>query len=414
VIAKAVASPKVQMALGDRDAAAARRSEAVAQLLPRVKITAFGTISPEIHCVDAACTETTPQDFAWNFNGFYGGAQLDVTQPIYTFGKASHGWNAVKAGLAAQQALADEAAGDAATDAAKAYWGLKLARELGYMLDDGIDEIQKAQAGFDQRTDVSIQDRQRVAVLLAEAKAQRADATQAETQALAGLRALTNDPEADIDEDELAPIERTLPTASQLEERSAQRPQNIAAKNGAKAAEELTLLQRAFYFPDIALVGSAYVSHAQGADNPPSVFANDPYNRQGLGLVLSLQWQLEPWTVGARVARARAEEHKAKARSELAALGARYDAATELSQAIAAKAKVDATVEGEKAARAWVASVLQNEAVGTAEAKDLADAYIAWFQVKAHWAQSVFQWNVAVVRLGRATGEFRATSNRPR
>jgi outer membrane protein TolC len=134
----------------------------------------------------------------------------------------------------------------------------------------------------------------------------------------------------------------------------------------------------------------------------------------GVGLVLALQWQFEPWNVKARVERARAEANKARAQSELADLGAAYDAATVLSEATAAKTKVEASIEGEKAARAWLASVLQNEAVGTAEAKDLADAYIAWFQMKARWAQSVFQWNVAVVRLGRATGEFRAGPNRPR
>ena len=46
-------------------------------------------------------------------------------------------------------------------------------------------------------------------------------------------------------------------------------------------------------------------------------------------------------------------------------------------------------------------------------AKDLADAYIAWFQMRARWAQAVFQWNVAVVRLGRASGEYRAGPRRP-
>jgi len=139
-----------------------------------------------------------------------------------------------------------------------------------------------------------------------------------------------------------------------------------------------------------------------------------PYNPRGVGTVRCLRWRLGRWSGRAKVDRARAEAHKAKAQADLAAIGARYDAATVLSEAVAAKAKVDATVEGEKAARAWLASVLQNEAVGTAEAKDLADAYIAWFQMKARWAQSVFQWNVAVVRLGRATGEFRASPQRPR
>ena len=58
---------------------------------------------------------------------------------------------AVRAGLDAQRALANEAAGDLAVDAAKAYWGVKSARELSGMLDDGIDEIGKAVERMDER-----------------------------------------------------------------------------------------------------------------------------------------------------------------------------------------------------------------------------------------------------------------------
>ena len=135
---------------------------------------------------------------------------------------------------------------------------------------------------------------------------------------------------------------------------------------------------------------------------------------RGAGVVLGLQWTIEPWNVTARKERARADAHKMHAQSDLAALGARYDAETARAEATAAHAKVDAAGEGEKAARTWLAAVLQNEAIGTAEARDLADAYIAWFQMRARWAQAVFQWNVAVVRLGRATGEFHAGVPRPR
>ena len=60
-----------------------------------------------------------------------------------------------------------------------------------------------------------------------------------------------------------------------------------------------------------------------------------------------------------------------------------------------------------------MASVLQAQAIGTGEAKDLADAYIAWFQMRARWVQAVYQWNVAVVRLGRASGEFHLAKPRP-
>ena len=411
-IARSLAGPRARMADGDTAAAAARVAEADAARLPRVKATAFGTISPKIECVDVACTETSPKNFALAFDGVFGGAQLDVTQPLYTFGKISHARRAARAGLDAQRALADEAAGDLAVDAARAYWGIKLARELGGMLDDGIDEIGKARANMEERTGKdapSIQDKQRVAVLLAEARVQRSDARAGEQQGLAGLRALTGLRDADVDDAPLEALERAVPSAATGE----RRPQALAARQGAIAAGELAAMARSYYWPDVAIVGSALISRAQGVTDPPSAFANDPYNRSGAGLVLAMQWTLEPWNVKARAARAGAEATRARALQDLAAAGASYDASTALAEATAARDKALAAADGEKAARAWVASVLQADAVGAAEAKDLADAYIAWFQMRARWAQAVFQWNVAVVRLGRASGEFRAGSRRP-
>ncbi len=414
VIAKALASPKAQMAEGDRAAAAARIDEADAARLPRIKATAFTTLSPEITCDNADCTQTSPRNYAFKFSGVFGSAQLDVTQPLFTFGKITHARRAARAGLDAQQALADETAGDLAVDAARAYWGVKVARELGYMLDDGIDEVAKALKGIDDKAadapDVSIQDRQRIAVLLAEAKVQRADAQMGELQALAGLRALVGIPDADVDKDELAAIDHAVPTVATGD----RRPQAVAARSGATAADELAKMATSQYYPDVALVGSAVIARAQGVDDPPSTFANDPYNRSGAGLVLAVQWTMEPWTIKAKADRARAEAHKARALSSLAALGASYDAQTALAEVSAAHAKVAAAAEGETAARTWLASVLQAQAIGTGEAKDLADAYIAWFGMRARWAQAVFQWNVAVVRLGRASGEFRAGGPRPK
>jgi outer membrane protein TolC len=412
VIAKAVAGPKVRVADGDTEAAAAKVDEADAARLPKIKATAFGTISPEIECENVDCTRTGPENFALRFKGLFGGGSLDVTQPLYTFGKIQHARVAARAGLDAQRALADEAAGDQAVDAAKAYWGVKLAREMSLMLDDGIEEIAKAIKGFDERTGkdaVSIQDRQRVAILLAEAKVQRADAVSGEQQGLAGLRALVDLPDADVDDVPLAAVTRDLPKDATGDAR----PQARAAKAGAVAYDALAEQANSYFFPDLALVGTASIARAQGADDPPSAYANDPFNKTSAGLVLALQWQFEPWNTKAKADKARAEAHKARAQSELAAAGARYDAQTALAEAQAARDKVAAADEGVKAARTWLASVLQGEAIGATEPKDLADAYIAWFQMRARWAQAVYQWNVAVVRLGRATGEYRAGGRRP-
>jgi outer membrane protein TolC len=412
VLAKAATSPKARMAAGDTDAAEARVNEANAARLPRGKATLYGTVSPEIRCDQPTCVTTSPTNFAFRFSGLYGSAQLEVTQPLYTFGKIAHARSAARAGLDAQHALEDEAAGDLAVDAARAYWGIKTARELGFMLDDGIEQIEAAVKRLDERTGKdapSIQDRQRVAVLLAEARAQRADAGASERQALAGLRAITGIADADVDDVPLAAVEYALPARVN----AGQRPQAVAARQGALAADELAAMARSQYFPDLALVATAVIARAQGVDDPPSAFANDPYNRTGLGAVLAMQWTLEPWSLRAKAGRARAEARKAHAQSDLAAVGAQYDAETAMAEATGARDRLAASTEGDKASRTWLAAVLQADAIGTSEPKDLADAYIAWFQMRARWAQAAYQWNVAVVRLGRAGGEFRAAPSRP-
>ncbi len=411
VLAKAVASPRARMAQGDTDMAAARVSEADASRLPRFRATMFATISPEIVCLNPECSDTDPKNFKWAYSGLYGSAQLEITQPLYTFGKIEHARAAARAGLTAQQALADEVAGDVVVDAARAYWGVKVARELGSMLEDGIERIEGALAKLEagEEGGLSIQDRRRVDVLLAEARVQRADATAGEAQALAGLRVVTGLAEVDVDDVPLAAVAGALPTTAAADGR----PQARAAEQGARAQDQLAELAEAQYFPDIALVASGVISRAQGADDPPSVFANDPFNRQGVGAVVALQWAIEPWTQRARVARARAEARKAHAQSELATLGARFDADTALAEASAARTKVAAAADGERAGHEWLVSVLQGEAIGAVESRDLADAYIAWFQMRARWAQAVMQYNIAVVRLGRAGGEFHAPGRRP-
>ncbi len=405
-IAKTLAGPRARMAAGEADSAKARLSEAKAMRLPRVRATLFGTASPDIECLDLDCTRTDPQNFAFRYDGLWGGGQLDVTQPLFRFG-AGHGFSAAKAGVEAQRLLADETAGDLVVDASRAYWGVKVARELGYMLDDGIDEINKAIERMEARTGKDAptpQEKLRITVLVAEVKVQRADALAAERQALAGLRALTGIPDADVDEEPFEALEFKLPA----EVTGAARPQARAAREGARAADELVEFTEGGYYPDLSLAGRAWISGAQGVEDPPSAFAYDPYNRWGAELALVSTWTVEPWAVHARVEKARADARRAHALSDLAAAGARYEGDLVLGEAIAAKTKLDAATEGEKAGRAWVVTLVQADAIGAVEAKEFADAYIAWFRMRANWAQSAFQWNVSLARLGRASGEYRA------
>jgi outer membrane protein TolC len=295
--ARALTGPRARMAAADTDGARARTREVTSALFPRVSVSGFVGPSPEIRCLDASCDASDPDGFAWKVGGVWTGVTLDVVQPVYAYGKAGPARAATRAGVRAQQALEDESAGDVAVEAARAYWGLKLARELRYMLEDGIEQLGRARERLAERladgdTEVTIEDQQRLDVIVAEARIQLEDAAQGEDIALAAVRVLAGDDDADIDEEPIEAISYQL-----------------ADSDG-------------------------YLARAQR--------------------------------------------------------------------------RVAAATDGENAARAWVAAVVQADAIGTAASKDLADAYLAWFQMRARLASAIMQWNVATVRLDRAVGGIRA------
>ena len=52
-------------------------------------------------------------------------------------------------------------------------------------------------------------------------------------------------------------------------------------------------------------------------------------------------------------------------------------------------------------------STLQATQAGLAEAKDIPDALLAWFNMRARVLQAIFDWDVGVLTLARATGQLK-------
>jgi len=416
VTAAALENPLARAARHETRAAKARYREMWGLQLARIKVTSFVAPSPKINCENDECTRTSPTDVPINVGGVFGGAKLSLTQLLYTFGKG-------KAVIAATRHAADAAglnedtlAGDLAYQSASAYYGLKLARELIWMLEDGRDEIAKGRKTLEQKLaegsdEVTVQDRLRLETLEAEVETRLTDAREAEATALAGIRGLVGDPQADIDDAPLAPADYTLDAGGANEyvnRAQAKSPEIAAARAGVAALRDMVRYEKARYLPDLALIASLSVARATSVDNPPSAFARDPFNTTSGELALVLRWKLDPLSQPARVSRARENAAHAEALMEAAGRMAEFEVRKAHAAAEQAKKRLEAAKKGEKAARGWVASVLQADAVGAASAKDMADAYIAYFTLRGRVLQSAYDWNLAIVNLRRAVGEFQA------
>ncbi len=412
VIARTRTNPVARVALAEQRMAEAQADEARGARWPRAQLLSFLAPSPEIRCADANCTRTSPVEVAPNVAGVFAGARLDVTLPVYTFGKLDA---AVLAGTKAAQfsaARADGVLGDLALEATRAYFGVELARELVVMLAAGAEQIDKGKQTLSERLErgdpeVTVQDRLRLEAFQTEILVRLSEAREKEATALGGLRALVGDPEVDVAETALAPVALALGQSEAYWQRAQKNsPELRAAEHGVAALSQRTALEQARWLPDIGLTVGASLARAQGVDDPPSAFANDPFNAERAELALLMRWQFEPAVQVARVARAEADEAKGSALADGARAAVEFAVRDAHNRALEAKTRLDLARQGEKSARGWVASVLQADAVGTASARELADAYLAYFTLRGRVLQSTYEWNLAAAALERATGEL--------
>jgi outer membrane protein TolC len=403
-------NPVARAAVAAQRAAEAQAAEARGARWLHVQLTSFIAPSPEIRCEDAACTRTSPSEVRLAVHGVFGGVKLDVVQPVYTFGKLDA---AARAGESAAQmmgALADGVVGDMAVEATRAYFGVELARELARMLEDGERQITKGKETIVERlakgdADVTVQDRLRVESLLTEVSLRRSEAREKEFTALEGLRALCGKRDVDVAEAALLPIELELAKPDSYWQKARTGSPNLqAAEHGVAALTERTELERARWWPDLAVVGGVMVSGAQGVDDSPSAFANDPFNAQTAQIAAVMRWTVEPAMQGARVTRAEEEQRRGQALLEAARASVEFSVRDAHNRAVEANTRLELARQGEKSARGWVTSVLQADAVGTASARDLADAYLAYFTLHSRLLQSIYDWNLAVSALERAIG----------
>jgi outer membrane protein, multidrug efflux system len=409
-VALARNNPIVRAAIQRTRASEAQADEARGARWPRLVLTSFLAPSPEIHCLDPACTRTDPKDATLAFAGLFGGARLELVQPLYTFGKIDAAIDATASAARMNEAVAEGVTRDLELDAARAYFGLKLARELAQMLAEGLERIRNAHGQIAARlergdSEVTVQDRLRLEAFEAEVVARLSEAREGGTTALLALRALVGDASADIDVAPLEPFEvEPRDQSSDAVRAGGSRPELRAARHGVEALEGAKRMEVSRFLPDLLLTGGVNWARAGGVDDPPSAFANDPFNTTTAQAAVVLRWSLEPAVQAARVARAQAELGRGRA-----LLGATHRAATFAieqaeSRLVEIGVRLQAARVGEKSARGWVLSVIQADAIGASSPKDLADAYLAYFALQGRRLQSTHDFNLAVLALRRAIG----------
>lgn len=399
--------PLMRAARADLDAFEAKLSQAEWAIFPTFKLEGGAAITPRV-TGDALKSETD-----WSNLGYYLSVNLEMVQPLWTFGKISTLKAAAARGIDVGQAQVEVARWELRLLSRKAYEGQRLARELEKILGDGRGWIERAEERMERlRAEDSDEYDQlehlRLKTQVADFYVLDAENRVLATQASQGLRLLLSLPPGavvHVDDSpyeplpvELGAVEDYVTVARTYE------PTLAVVRHGARAQHALADAKEAELWPDLVLVGQVGYRVANEIDDQPSSFATDPYNGRPAGAALALRWGLDVPQRLLRLDEARAKALKvseqAKAQGDLVELKVH-----QLHQQLANKRGLLGVFEqSQKAAQGWLTATWDAYDAGFGSFRDVMDALVQFYTKKFSYLQAVYEHNVLVVELSRAIG----------
>jgi len=336
------------------------------------------------------------------------GVNLRLTQPIYTFGKIEHGVRAADRGIDAERARVEAARDEAELNVARAYWGVKAARAAQATAGDArqelADRLQKVQEDLESDSPkFTVNDMQRLKVALAQADLVVAEAERTLSIAESGLSAAIGEP-TDVDDAELDPVEIVEHPLEYYQDAALiHRPEVRAFEAGVAAMRELQKEKFSEMLPDFAFVFGLDYRYAPTVEDSTNAFVNHA-NQVGYSAFLTLHQPLDFVERHAHYLKARADADQMAAQRKLAETGIGWEIAQAWANLTEARKRLKVADRGQHVAQGWLNAVRENIDLGTADSRDLVEAARSYYELRLRYYQAIFDANVDVAVLRKASG----------
>ena len=344
--------------------------------------------------------------------------QLNVTGaiPLWTFGKITNLWDAAEAQVHVGEHEITKEQNDVKVSVRRAYYGVQLARDALTLLNEAAGRIDTYVSRLEDKAkdgdgdDVELL---KLKMYRAELEARQSEAMRQEAVALAGLRFLTGGGiDADVKDEPLRQnSHRLAPLAHYLSAARLYRPEINMARAGVMAREAQARIERAKFFPDLALGLSFGYSAAPLITDQKNPFVKDNANYLSYGAALVFRYKLDFLPQSARLAQANAQLEEQRATERYALGGVGTEVETAFREAEDAARRLDAYRRAAGYAKQWLVQIQEGIDVGTYEDQDIVDPAKEFATKRFLQMNATLDYNVALAKLAQATGWDLVTGN---
>jgi outer membrane protein TolC len=417
-------SPEVDQRRAQRRFASARSDQARAsRFLTDLSFSAASSFAPGLDNVPAGVPDDelyldpgVTNDWSIGALRPFGRAEIVARQPLFTFGELSGNIEAARHGVAVEEARVEQKALEVAARTGEIYYNLLLTQALDRLADRTGDVIDRAKREINrllEEGDESVDQADLFQTRLTEEEYKRrlVQIDQNMATARSALRRQLFLPDGTLPSaaaDELQPLEFSVDPDS-LSHYIAlglrNRPEVDQAAAGIEAREALVDVARSDFYPKIGVQASLSQSVTlPERPNPDNAYISDSYmgtgTRTGLGIELNLNFG----QTQARVEQAQAELNEVKHQQTAAQQVVRFEVEEAYRNLLVAKAAVESRDRATTISGEWLRTEQIDFDLGFGDTENLVKAVRASLEAEARYVEAVKQYNVAVLKLLRATG----------
>ncbi len=391
-------------------AAEAKKDQADAGRFPQLSFTAVLGPSARARGDVVSSPDSTRKPVV---NNVFTREDVHLIQPLYTFGKLTNLREAASQGIQVERARVEEKRGDVVLRVKEAYYGLLLARELRGLLVEIQEQLDKAQSKVERQLAASAPgvdevDLHKLRTFGGELRKNQAEVERGQQLALSGLRTLLNllpdqtiEPAAQaLEADPRAPG----PEGGQVAEALRLRPEMTQVEAGLRATQALVEVERSSYYPQFFLAVEGAFARAGNRTFQTNPFVTDPTNTQYVVPLLGLKLDIDFGITAGKVRAAMAEHRKIQETRTVAERGIPFQVRKALLELTEARKSVASTEDAYTNAKKWLVAASSNFDLGVGEAKEVADALVAFARLRADNYRAMYNVNLALANLDHATG----------
>jgi outer membrane protein TolC len=331
--------------------------------------------------------------------------------PLFTWGKIDNALRAAEANVRVNEWDMEKAKQQVHMDVRRAWYGLQLARDAKYVVDDAIHRIDKGIQGVREKIakadpNVGEVDALRLETYKQDVISQSLSAPKGEAYAVAALRFMTGvETGFDVVDQPLKRPDRPLVGIAQyLEAARVLRPDVNMARAGVVARKALVDYNRGKLFPDFGLGLGADYALSPNATQQNNAWAWDQFNHFWYWIGLGLKWNLDLLPQTARTQQAESQLEETRAMERLALGNAEYEVEKAYADVVEAKGREEAWDRAEHLAKQWIVTVQDHIDLGSSDERALLEPLRAYGNARIAHLYALMDLNVTMSNLALVSG----------